>query len=115
MEYAGGACCTGTLLAACGRWVCRRRSASRIATTAGHRTAVDDRDPQLILIHIDDPQRIVRDRSLRIERVFQHRLYVFVANVDSILGRLSPTNYGTRRNPHRQNLQGFVFHHSLLN
>src|SRR5580700_2031510 len=67
MEDAAGACRTGTLLTACRRRVCRRRAASGIATAAAHRPTVDDRDPKLILVHIDHPERIIRDRSLRIE------------------------------------------------
>ena len=67
-------------------------------TAAPHRPAVDDGDPKLILVHINHPERIIRDGALGIGRMLQHGLDVFVADVDAILRCLSQRNYRTRRN-----------------
>src|SRR5579872_6015471 len=53
VEYPGGTCRAGTFFAACRSGVCGRRAATGIGTAARHCTAVDDRDPQLVLIHIN--------------------------------------------------------------
>src|SRR6266403_4928723 len=57
VEDAGGAFRVRTLLSACRRGVRRRRGIC--ATTASHRPAVNDGDAELVLIHIDHPDRII--------------------------------------------------------
>jgi hypothetical protein len=97
---------TGALFAAC-RLGIRRcggiTAASRCRIPAApHCPAVNDGDTELVGAHVDHPDRIVRGRTFRIDRVLQHSLDVFVGDVDAILWRLSQRDRGTDRQHRRQ-------------
>src|ERR1700730_5018319 len=64
----------------------RRRSSVSAAggigvRSASHRSTVHDSDAKLVLIHIDHPDRIVRNRAVCIGRLLQHSLDVLIADV----------------------------------
>src|SRR5262245_5061771 len=113
---------TGALLAACGlRILCRRRAANRISTssrcvarTATCRPAVNDGNRELVGAHVDDADRIVGNRALRVSRVFQHGLNVFVGNHDGVLRRLSQSTNARRHKYERQDLRNVSSHGNLL-
>src|SRR5579872_1045275 len=112
VENAGGTCHIGTLLAACHRRVRRRAGIGSTTTTgvrvhttaASHRPAVDDGDSELIVIHVDHSDRIIRTRALCIGGVLQHDLDVPVADVHAILWCLSQPDYRTCRKHDSQGL-----------
>ena len=85
-----------------------------LATAASHRSAVDDGDPELVLIHIDHSDRIIWNRALCIDRVLQHSLDVFVADVDAILWQLERTRLQDTPQSYSQGLQDLLPHDCLF-
>jgi hypothetical protein len=75
---------------------------------------VDDGDAELIVPHINYPDRIIRIRPLRIGRALENGLDIFTADENAILGRLRQRGERCSRKRENQDLQSYFPHEFLL-